>query len=216
LLEFFFRHPGGTRSTTEEIVVYVSKPHVTVDGDQLGNLCKKYGYDKAASDANFDWRAIARHNYATDVPREINAVLRERGEGELVSDGVNMAWKPGTLIWVPDQPLKLPLISMDKDDFEVVWYRHVMEKGWDAIKTLWDVKRHGRAPMLEYLNPKPPASNIIRFRPTTVKIRRVEEIKKIGEQRSRDWVTAYSSAARGQRKKKGRKSPPVGGRPVPM
>jgi hypothetical protein len=133
LLEFFLRHPrGGRNLVASELNLCAPAIHV-VDNigrlDTLATLGIRYARTSCAS-GSFSWKTIADANFKTagrsvrDTQRIVNRVLATRGTGYVVRDGINYAFKPGLLVVIPNQRLKLDVYRLE--DASTIWWREVL------------------------------------------------------------------------------------------
>ena len=154
LLESYLGHPFATVAVTStKFQVSTSILHVTAPGgggmssDSLGSLGMKYGpkaklpgpvWKRMKEQGLLYWEVIADENFPTlgmsrpERQKTINRVLENQGTGVKVSDGVNLAFKPGLLLTIPYQPADLPAITVPAG--KRMWWQPVILKGWDVIQ----------------------------------------------------------------------------------
>lgn len=147
LLEYFLRHPATlTKSKLEEVEEVGTVRHVVRRDvvDSLANLARHYA--RTAAVPQFTWRTIADYNFDTkelsegECQRVINAMLRDRGLGYRVSDGINYAYKPGVKVHIPHQKFRVKRWAAVSD--AQAWYRDVMEnKRWEVMRGWEDARR---------------------------------------------------------------------------
>jgi hypothetical protein len=146
LVEHFCDYPltAAAAGKTREIATTIQ--HVTRPGpggmssDSLLKLAKEYepGFvPRPKEDKRELWEVIADANFPTlgmvrdQRIAQINKLLAATGQGKLVSDKINYAFKPGLKVNIPYQKAQVPDFSSEK--IEERWWFQVMAGDYNAI-----------------------------------------------------------------------------------
>jgi len=141
LLEFYFRHPGQGQIVTKTEVIARKIQHITKRDDSLLTLTELYR-PTAINPSDFTWQKIAKATWDTSEPYRINEILKDTGQGYLVSDKTNYAFKPGVLVIIPEQRITRRISGAVAPDN--AWWRPIMDnQKWEVIKKRKNYKLKG-------------------------------------------------------------------------
>lgn len=135
LLENFLRNPQAQKGESSATLSRVVR-HTITEGQQLKAANPKYSLEAlfrktAVNSGQFSWRTIADANFATrNLPLEqarrvINETLRARAWGVPVR-APNYAFKPGTVILIPDQIVTVPVARASKS--HEAWFTEIIRE----------------------------------------------------------------------------------------
>jgi hypothetical protein len=205
LLEHFLRHPGGTPVQDAHFSLPGEIVHITVDGDSLASLGLRYAAtahpDRKPARADQFWKRIAELNYDTSVPREINAFLRRAGVSYTVSDKVNEAWKAGTRVRIPDQPLQVAVWR--EPELHYKWFYKVLEHGYERARQGYRDD--------EYLQSVP--GGVVHV-PMPIRKPQMYNIRQNGQAQGETWIERYLTAGLEARRRGNPRVPPRPAKPA--
>lgn len=155
LCEYFLCHPFAT-IVSQEVTREVSATIVHVTGgklksgmssDSLASLAEQYRptfMPVPGGPHELTWETIADANFPTHNMshqrrmQTVNRVLRAQGTGLLVSDGVNLAFKPGLRIKIPYQKTRIKVLEPSGTS-KLWWYPVIVgESGYKSVAAWFD------------------------------------------------------------------------------
>jgi hypothetical protein len=161
LLEYFLAYPFGAVEIHAERILYGTvvhrtkrDPHSVMSPDSLRSLARDYrpGFVRVPTGPPaLTWEVIADANFPTagmstqQRAAQVNKILRQTAQGVVVSDGVNLAFRPDVSVNIPFQKVAVPDASAAEVK-ERWWYAVIMEKHRVIEAWLQDGRPAGNAP----------------------------------------------------------------------